>query len=43
MPKPSIALAFAHYFRVSTFGATSGFSTRIKLKGKWTRYRWTAR
>jgi hypothetical protein len=35
MPKPSIAQAFADYFRVSTFGATSGSSTQIKQKGKW--------
>jgi hypothetical protein len=34
-PKPSIAQAFADYFQISTFGATSGSSIQVKYKGKW--------
>lgn len=34
-PKPSIAQAFADYFQVTTFGATSGSSIQVKYKGKW--------
>lgn len=34
--KPSIAQAFADYFQVKTFGATSGSSIQVKHKGVWT-------
>ena len=34
-PKPSIAQAFADYFRVKTFGATSGSSIQLKVNGVW--------
>ncbi len=34
-PKPAIAQAFADYFQVATFGARSGSSIQIKVKGKW--------
>jgi hypothetical protein len=35
MPKPSIAQAFADYFRVATYGATSGSSIQVKHNGSW--------
>lgn len=34
-PKPSIAQAFADYFQVTTYGATSGSSIQVKNKGRW--------
>lgn len=33
--KPSIAQAFADYFHLDTYGATSGSSTQVRLGGKW--------
>lgn len=33
--KPSIAQAFADYFQLDTYGATSGSSTQVRLGGKW--------
>jgi len=35
VPKPSIAQAFADYFRVPTYGAGSGSSIEVKYKGEW--------
>jgi len=35
MPKPSIAQAFANYFQVTTYGATSGSSIQVKYQGRW--------
>jgi hypothetical protein len=34
-PKPSIAQAFANYFRVTTYGATSGSSIQVLYQGRW--------
>ena len=34
-PKPSIAQAFANYFRVRTYGAGSGSSIQVRYKGNW--------
>lgn len=34
-PKPSIAQAFANYFQVTTYGATSGSSIQVKYQGSW--------
>ena len=35
VPKPSIAQAFADYFRVLTYGAGSGSSIQVRYKGNW--------
>jgi hypothetical protein len=35
MPKESVAQAFANYFQIKTFGATSGSSIQVKNRGKW--------
>lgn len=35
VPKPSIAQAFADFFDVATYGATSGSDVQIKYGGKW--------
>jgi hypothetical protein len=34
-PKPSVAQAFANYFQVTTFGATSGSSIQVQHNGAW--------
>ena len=34
-PTPSIAQAFANYFQVSTYGATSGSSIQVLHQGRW--------
>lgn len=34
-PKPALAQAFADYFGIVTYGARSGSSIQIKVKGKW--------
>jgi hypothetical protein len=34
-PKPSIAQAFADYFQVRTYGATSGSSIQVRHRGRW--------
>lgn len=35
VPKPSVAQAFADYFKVTTLGASSGSSIQVRLGGKW--------
>jgi hypothetical protein len=35
IPKPSIAQAFANYFQVETYGATSGSSIQVRHQGRW--------